>query len=74
MIGDSLIAFLEQSSRFLKPVYVGDTLYPMLTITELRRGRTTGVVVMRATIHNQASELVMEGEHRYLLRRRAPSS
>jgi acyl dehydratase len=73
VIGDSLIAFLEQSSRFLKPVYVGDTLYPMLAITELRPGRTTGVVVMRATIHNQASELVMEGEHRYLLRRRAPS-
>lgn len=70
VIGDSLIAFLDQSSRFLKPVYVGDTLYPMLRITELRPGRTTGVVVMRATIHNQTKELVMEGEHRYLLRRR----
>jgi len=71
VIGDSLIAFLDQSSRFLKPVYADDTLYPMLTITELRPGRTTGVVVMRATIHNQSKELVMEGEHRYLLRRRA---
>jgi len=72
VIGDSLVAFLEQSSRFLRPVYVGDTLYPMLAITELRPGRTTGVVVMKATIHNQAGELVMEGEHRYLLRKRAP--
>ena len=72
VIGDSLVAFLEQSSRFLKPVYVGDTLYPMLTITELRAGRTTGVVVMAASIHNQSSERVMEGEHRYLLRRRPP--
>lgn len=71
VIGDSLVAFLEQSSRFLKPVYVGDTLYPLLTITDLRPGRTTGVVAMRATIHNQAKELVMDGEHRYLLRRRA---
>ena len=74
VIGDSLIAFLEQSSRFLKPVYVGDTVYPMLTITELRPGRTTGVVVMRVTIHNQTRELVMEGEHRYLLRRRRPET
>jgi len=74
VIGDSLIAFLEQSSRFLKPVYVGDTLYPWLTITELRPGRTTGVVVMRVEIHNQAGELVMEGEHKYLLRRAAPPS
>jgi len=71
VIGDSLIAFLEQSSRFLKPVYVGDTLYPMLVITELVPGRTTGVAVMRVTIHNHSKELVMEGEHRYLLRRRA---
>jgi acyl dehydratase len=72
VIGDSLIAFLDQSSRFLRPVYVGDTLYPMLTITELRPGRTTGVVVMKATIHNQTRELVMDGEHRYLLRKHAP--
>ena len=49
---------------------MGDTLYPMLSITELRPGRTTGVVVMRATVHNQSGALVMEGVHRYLLRRR----
>jgi acyl dehydratase len=73
VIGDSLVAFLEQSSRFLKPVYVGDTLYPLLTITRLEPGRTTGVVVMRATVHNQAGLLVMEGEHRYLLRRKSPA-
>ena len=69
VVGDSLIAFLDQSSRFLKPVYAGDTVYPMLTITRLEPGRTTGVVVMRVTIHNQNKELVMDGEHRYLLRR-----
>ena len=68
--GESPIAFLEQSSRFLKPVYPGDTLYPMLAITRLEPGRTTGVVVMRVTIHNQDKELVMDGLHRYLLRRK----
>jgi acyl dehydratase len=52
---------------------VGDTLYPLLTITRLEPGRTTGVVAMRATVHNQARDLVMEGEHRYLLRRRPPA-
>ncbi len=35
VIGDSLIAFIEQSSKFLKPVYPGDTLYPSLTIAAL---------------------------------------
>ena len=38
MIGDSLVGFLEQSSRFLKPVYCGDTLYPMLEISETEGG------------------------------------
>jgi acyl dehydratase len=69
VVGDALVAFLDQSSRFLKPVYAGDTLYPMLTITRLEPGRTTGVVAMRVTIHNQDKALVMDGEHRYLLRR-----
>jgi len=69
VVGDALVAFLDQSSRFLRPVYAGDTLYPMLTITGLTPGRTTGVVALRVTIHNQDKELVMDGEHRYLLRR-----
>lgn len=70
VLGDSLIAFLDQSSRFLAPVYAEDTLYPMLEITALEPGRTTGVVTMRVTIHNQDGVLAMDGEHRYLIRRR----
>ena len=37
MVEESLVAFLEQSSRFLKPVYAGDTIYPALEVTELTR-------------------------------------
>ena len=69
MIGDALIGFIEQSSKFLKGVYVGDTLYPQLAIRGLILQRTTGVVVMAATIHNQNSELVVTGEQKYLLRK-----
>ena len=68
MIGDGLIGFIEQSSKFLKGVYVGDTLYPELAITAVIPQRTTGIVVMAATIHNQNSELILTGEHKYLLR------
>jgi acyl dehydratase len=67
-IGDSLIGFIEQSSKFLKPVFAGDTLYPTLTISALLPQKTTGVVVMEATLHNQRPELVMTGDHKYLLR------
>jgi acyl dehydratase len=68
-IGDNLIGFVEQSCKFLKGVYVGDTLYPTNTIAALIPQRTTGVVVMAATIHNQKGELVLTGEHKYLLRK-----
>ena len=39
MVEDSLAGFIEQSSRFLKPVFAGDTLYPALQIDELTPGR-----------------------------------
>ena len=32
--------------------------------------RTTGVLVLAATVHNQNNELVLEGTHRYLVRKR----
>ena len=70
IIDESLIGFIEQSSRFLKPVYVGDTLYPMLVVSDLKPQRTTGVVTVTATIHNQKKELVMDGWQKYLLRKR----
>jgi len=71
VIGDALIGFLEQSSRFLRPVYAGDTVYPMLEIAELKPGRTTGVVTVRSTVHNQRGELCLEGTQKYLMRLRS---
>jgi len=71
-IGDALIAFVEQSSKFLKPVHAGDTLYPMLEIAALTPQRTTGIVSVAVTVHNQRGELVLTGEQKYLLRKRNP--
>jgi len=68
VIGESLIGFVEVQAKFLKAVYPGDTLYPLLEITELTPQRTTGIVRMRATIDNQNADLVLEGTHAYLLR------
>ncbi len=73
LVEESLMGFIEQSSRFLKPVYCGDTLYPMLEVAELKPQRTTGVLALRSTIHNQTGELVMEGTLRFLLKKRVPS-
>ena len=72
MVEDSMKGFIEQSSRFLRPVIAGDTLRCTLEVAELVPGRTTGVVGMRSTVVNQRGELVMEGMQRYLLKRRVP--
>jgi acyl dehydratase len=74
LVGDALVGFISQSSRFLAPVFAGDTLYPMLEIVELQPQRTTGVVVVRCTVHNQDGVLVMDGDQRYLLKRRVPAT
>jgi acyl dehydratase len=68
VIGESLIGFIDVSAKFLKGVFPGDTLYPALEITELTPQKTTGIVTMRATVHNQKGDLVLDGMHRYLLR------
>ena len=70
MVEDSLKGFIEQGSRFLKPVFVGDTLYCTLTVSEARPGRTTGVLTLSSTVQNQRGELVMDGFQKYLLRKR----
>jgi acyl dehydratase len=70
MVEDSLVGFIEQSSKFLKPVFAGDTLYPALEIDELAPNRSTGVVGFATTIHNQRREMVIEGRQRFLIRKR----
>ncbi|HET6182963.1 MAG TPA: MaoC family dehydratase [Acetobacteraceae bacterium] len=74
LMEESLIGFLEQSSRFLRPVFAGDTIYPALEVDELAPGRTTGVLGCRSTVYNQRRELVLDGRQRFLLRRRPVSA
>lgn len=70
ILEDSLIGLIEQSSKFLKPVYCGDTVYPALEITELSPNKTTGLITLRSSVHNQHRELVMEGQQKMLVRKR----
>jgi acyl dehydratase len=74
MVEDSMKGFIEQSSKFLKPVVVGDTLYASLEVVELVPGRSTGVLTMRSEVRNQDDVRVMEGIQKYLLRKRVPAS
>jgi acyl dehydratase len=73
LIEDSLVGFLNQSSRFHKPVYAGDTLYPALEVGELTPRRSTGVIGLNSTVHNQRRELVLDGTMRFIVRKRDPA-
>jgi acyl dehydratase len=67
-IGDVFIAFTGVWCKFLAEVHAGDTLYPQLEITGLAPHGGAGQVTTRATIRNQHGQLVLDGEHTYLLK------
>lgn len=69
-VADSLMGMLELSGRILKPVYVGDTLYPRLTVDRIEPQNTTGVLTLKAEVWNQDNAKVFEGAHSYLIRKR----
>ena len=71
LISDSLVAFVEQSSKFVAPVFSGDTVYPELEIAELVPQNTTGVVTVNSRVHNQRKQLVLEGMQKYVVRKRS---
>jgi acyl dehydratase len=67
VIESSIVAFLEQTTRFRHPVFVGDTLKPRHEVIALERKRSAGLLTLRVTLDNQRGETVLEGEHRYLI-------
>ena len=64
----SMIAFLEQGCRFLKPVLLGDSVHAEFEVAGLERKGDKGVLRLRIWILNQRGEQVLEGHHAYLLR------
>ncbi len=69
----TLIAFLEiRSWRFLKPVFIGDTVRAITEIRELRKTSKPehGVMLQNVQVLNQRNEVVEEGEFVGLIRRR----
>ena len=67
-VKDSLIGMVEIFGKMLKPVYREDTLYPELIISKLTPQKTTGIVEMKAIVHNQNKILVFQGYQKYLLK------
>lgn len=55
-----LVILLSHSSRFLKPVHIGDKITALAEATQVRKEK--GIVVLKNTCTNQNGEVVVEGE------------
>ena len=68
----SMVAFLEQGGKFLKPVLEGDTVNARMEVEQVRptRGGANGVVRFAVRLTNQRGEIVLAGFHTYLIKRR----
>lgn len=61
--------------RFIRPVFINDTITVEATITEKRdhpRRADHGIVVEKIEVFNQRHETVLVCEHLYLVKRRSP--
>jgi 3-hydroxybutyryl-CoA dehydratase len=67
IIEESIVAFVEQTTRFKNPAFIGDTMKPRHEIIGLERKRAAGLLTLRVTLTNQRGDTVLEGEHRYLI-------
>jgi len=67
VIEHSIVAFLEQTTRFLKPAFVGDTIKPRHEVVDLQRRSSAGLLTLKVTLTNQRGETVLEGQHKYLI-------
>lgn len=66
----SMVAFVEQSARFLKPVLIGDTITPELEVSEVIPKTDVGLLRLTTRVKNQRGETVLEGMHAYLIKKR----
>lgn len=70
MLEGSIVAFVEQSARFLKPVFIGDTITPELEVSEVVPKTDVGLLRLTTRVKNQRGEIVLEGMHAYLIKKR----
>lgn len=76
MLEESMVAMLEVSFRFRRPVFADDTLTSHFVVAEVARDpvKDTGRIRFDIRLTNQAGDLVVEGSHAYLIRARGPAT
>ena len=68
---DSMVAMLGNDVRYKRPAIMGDTVTPQFTVLAVEpKGASRGVLRLRISLHNQRDELILEGTHVLMLKRR----
>ena|SRR5258706_7402836 len=69
-VEDSIIAFVAQDCRFLRPVLIGDHIRSEMEVAEVapKPGRGFGLLRFVVRLINQRDETVLDGHHDYLFR------
>ena len=68
---DSMIAMLGNEARYRQPAIMGDTVTPEFTVSAIeQKGAEKGILRLAIFHYNQRRELVLEGVHVVMLRRR----
>jgi 3-hydroxybutyryl-CoA dehydratase len=70
-LSESMIAMLGNEARYKRPAFIGDTVTPQFTVVSIEpKGNDRGIVRLAITLHNQRNEVILEGMHTLMLKRR----
>jgi acyl dehydratase len=68
---DSMVAMLGNDVRYQRPAIIGDTVTPEFTVTAVEpKGDDRGILWLAIALYNQRRELILEGTHILMLKRR----
>ncbi len=74
-LADSMVAMLGNDARYKKPVLMGDTVTPRFTVAAVEpKDKDRGVLRITIALINQRDEIVLEGTHIVMLKRRPNQS
>jgi acyl dehydratase len=58
-------------ARYKRPAFIGDIVTPQFTVVSIEpKGNDRGIVRLAIALHNQRNEVVLEGMHVLMLKRR----
>ena len=66
-----MVAMLGNDVRYKQPAFLGDTVTPQFTVLAVEpKGEGRGVLRLAISLRNQRDELILEGTHILMLKRR----